>query len=241
MRAQPLAAASRASSSVDDVDGARRRAARSPRRAARPAGGRARRRPRRRPPSSGDRDLALLAAGDAAHQRGHAVGEIARTDLEPHGHALELPVGGAPAHRDVGRASSCARTPAARSSSVIARATRDDVALVAHHEHDDLMGARRGGTRRPSSSPCAMISPPTMRVDTPHDVVHAVCCAPVSSRNSMPNARAKFCPSSWLVPICSALPSPIIPSHVNVAVGAGEPLARGLDARRRRASRARRP
>ena len=32
----------------------------------------------------------------------------------------------------------------------------------------------------------------------------------------MPNARAKFWPSSWLVPICSALPSPIIASHVSV-------------------------
>ena len=26
----------------------------------------------------------------------------------------------------------------------------------------------------------------------------------------------KFCPNSWLVPICSALPSPIIPSQVHV-------------------------
>ena len=31
----------------------------------------------------------------------------------------------------------------------------------------------------------------------------------------MPNALAKFWPSSWLVPICSALPSRIIPSHVH--------------------------
>ena len=32
----------------------------------------------------------------------------------------------------------------------------------------------------------------------------------------MSKGRAKFCPSSWLVPICRALPSPIIPSHVQV-------------------------
>ncbi len=32
----------------------------------------------------------------------------------------------------------------------------------------------------------------------------------------MPKARAKFWPSSWLVAICSALPSPIIPSRVSV-------------------------
>ena len=34
----------------------------------------------------------------------------------------------------------------------------------------------------------------------------------------MSNALAKFWPSSWLVPSCSALPSPIMPSHVYVAV-----------------------
>ena len=44
----------------------------------------------------------------------------------------------------------------------------------------------------------------------------------------MPKAAAKFWPSSWLVPICSALPSPIIPSQVQVRVGPGEPLAGGL-------------
>ena len=42
--------------------------------------------------------------------------------------------------------------------------------------------------------------------------------------NWMENARAKFCPSSWLVPICRALPSPIIPSHDQVRSGPGEPL-----------------
>ena len=34
----------------------------------------------------------------------------------------------------------------------------------------------------------------------------------------MSNTRAKFCPSSWLVPICSALPSFIIPSRVRVLI-----------------------
>ena len=32
----------------------------------------------------------------------------------------------------------------------------------------------------------------------------------------MSKGLAKFCPNSWLVPICSALPSPIIPSVVQV-------------------------
>jgi hypothetical protein len=34
----------------------------------------------------------------------------------------------------------------------------------------------------------------------------------------MSNALAKFCPSSWLVPICSAFPSRIIASSVMVFV-----------------------
>ncbi len=34
----------------------------------------------------------------------------------------------------------------------------------------------------------------------------------------MSNARAKFWPSSWLVPIWSALPSRIIASHVSVLI-----------------------
>ena len=55
-----------------------------------------------------------------------------------------------------------------------------------------------------------------MRVDDPQDVVHTVCCAPSASRYWMPNTLAKFCPNSWLVPICSALPSPIIASHVRL-------------------------
>ncbi len=34
----------------------------------------------------------------------------------------------------------------------------------------------------------------------------------------MSKARAKFCPSSWLVPICRALPSRIIASSARVFV-----------------------
>jgi hypothetical protein len=35
------------------------------------------------------------------------------------------------------------------------------------------VGASRGGTRSPASSPCAMISPPTIRVELPHEVCQA--------------------------------------------------------------------
>ncbi len=38
----------------------------------------------------------------------------------------------------------------------------------------------------------------------------------------MSNARAKFWPNSWLVPICSALPSAIIASHVMVLIAPGK-------------------
>ena len=59
-----------------------------------------------------------------------------------------------------------------------------------------------------------MISAPTSRVDTPHDVCQACSDDPVEDWKVMSKALAKFWPSSWLVPICRALPSPIIPSMV---------------------------
>ena len=59
-----------------------------------------------------------------------------------------------------------------------------------------------------------MISPPTMRVDEPHDVCPAHArVPPLASRYWMSKTLAKFWPSSWLVPICRALPSPIIASR----------------------------
>ena len=63
-----------------------------------------------------------------------------------------------------------------------------------------------------------MTSPPTSRVEAPHDVCHPCTDSPVSDWNSIPNAREKFCPSSWLVPIWSALPSDIMASQVHVVV-----------------------
>src|SRR5713101_6812627 len=60
-----------------------------------------------------------------------------------------------------------------------------------------------------------MISAPISRVDTPHDVCQTCSCSPDSEEYRVPKTLAKFWPSSWLVPICSALPSPIIPSQVH--------------------------
>ncbi len=66
-----------------------------------------------------------------------------------------------------------------------------------------------------------MISPPTMRVDEPHEVCHTYSSDPDSDEYWVSNTLAKFWPSSWLVPICRALPSPIIASTVNVLMAPG--------------------
>ena len=50
----------------------------------------------------------------------------------------------------------------------------------------------------------------------------------------MSNTRAKFCPSSWLVPICSALPSRIMASHVQVVVAPEKRSLLGLAPRQDR-------
>ena len=63
-----------------------------------------------------------------------------------------------------------------------------------------------------------MISPPTIRVDVPQEVCQAYSRCELGARNSIPNALAKFCPSSCEVPICRALPSPVISSSVIVFV-----------------------
>jgi len=55
-------------------------------------------------------------------------------------------------------------------------------------------------------------------VDVPHDVVQACSTVPVADEYVMSNAFAKFWPSSCEVPICSALPSPIMASTVIVLV-----------------------
>ena len=73
-------------------------------------------------------------------------------------------------------------------------------------------GASCGGSCRPWSSPCVMITPPISRVDTPHEVCQTCWRTPCSSWNVMSKTFAKFWPRSCEVPACSALPSCIIAS-----------------------------
>ena len=54
-----------------------------------------------------------------------------------------------------------------------------------------------------------MMSPPIIRVEVPHDVDHGFARCWFLSRYSMPYASEKCWPRLWLVPACSARPSPI--------------------------------
>ena len=75
-----------------------------------------------------------------------------------------------------------------------------------------------------------MISPPIMRVETPQLVVQQVSSTPSALWYLMSKTLAKFWPSSWLVPICRALPSPIIASQASVLVAPAKRSWLGLAA-----------
>jgi hypothetical protein len=59
-----------------------------------------------------------------------------------------------------------------------------------------------------------MITPPSIRVELPHEVVATYSRVPSADRYWMSKALAKLWPRLWLVPICRALPSRIRPSQV---------------------------
>ena len=73
-----------------------------------------------------------------------------------------------------------------------------------------------------------MMSPPTSRVETPHDVCQTCSSSPALFWNFTSKALPKFWPRSWLVPACSALPSCIIASMQKLDDRAGELLVVGL-------------
>ncbi len=85
----------------------------------------------------------LLGGADPAGQGDHVLGQVAGPQLEAHGHALELPVGGPPAHRGLGagrRARPGRRPRPARRPS--APAALDDGVVVADGHHHDLDGGQ---------------------------------------------------------------------------------------------------
>ena len=80
-----------------------------------------------------------------------------------------------------------------------------------------LVPAMRGGRTRPSSSLCVMMRAPMMRVLMPQLVAQTCSTLPSESWYLTSKALAKFCPRSWLVAACRALPSCIIASIENVS------------------------
>mmetsp|Transcript_3579 Transcript_3579/g.14490 ORF Transcript_3579/g.14490 Transcript_3579/m.14490 type:complete len:300 (-) Transcript_3579:645-1544(-) len=122
--------------------------------------------------------------------------------------------------RSFSEASMSTRTPAAFSLSVtsVAAATTASrcFSFCQMGTTTTCVGAMEGGRRSPVSSPWVMMSPPTMRVETPHEVWYTWRCSPSSSRNCVPKALAKFWPRLCEVPACSALRSPIMASMVYV-------------------------
>ena len=79
-------------------------------------------------------------------------------------------------------ASSRARTPAACSADTTPAAASPTPSPSRTTTTMACTCASAGGIRRPRSSPWHMMSPPTMRVDVPHDVVQHSCWVPLASR-----------------------------------------------------------
>ena len=171
----------------------------------------------------------LLGQRDAPGQGDGVLGQVARADLDAHRARPSAPSrrrggrttcrrGRRAATRTPGAAQLGGRAPArlaARPSSSLTTSTTT------------WTGASRGGTRSPLSSPWPMISAADQPGGhAPRRLPDVLRVRRLGRGTAMPNALAKFWPSSWLVPICRALPSPIIPSQVQRVVGAGEPLAR---------------
>ena len=121
--------------------------------------------------------LAVVPAGDD-HL---ALGQIAGPDLDADRHALELPVGGPPTEADadlVVQPGPDARRHQIRLELAGGRC-RPSPSSSRTTRTTAWISATRGGIRRPRSSPWAMISPPIIRVDAPHEVVQHSCWLPV--------------------------------------------------------------
>ena len=113
------------------------------------------------------------------------------------------------------RSSTCTRTPAARSSLTASSTKTISSACPSGSLTGPLgemgtttacVGATAGGSTRPESSECDMMSAPTSRVLTPHEVAHTRSCELVSVWKVTSKALAKFWPRKCEVPLCSAQP-----------------------------------
>ena len=112
------------------------------------------------------------------------------------------------------RSSRWARIPAPRRRACASRALGSTASLQSPFRGGmgtitTWCGATFGGRIRPESSPCVITRPPIIRVDVPQEVDQGSARCWSLSRYSIPYAVAKCCPRLWLVPACSALPSPI--------------------------------
>ena len=157
-----------------------------------------------------------LLAAEAAGQDDPTRRNVPRTELDPHRHALELPLGElvtrAGADRDRRGAPGCRARPGRRA----ARPRRSSPTRAPRRTGRSARsppgsGATAGGRRSPASSPWAMIVAPTMRGRESPRSAPCVLRAPSAFRKVTSYALAKFWPRKWLVPHWSAFPSRISP------------------------------
>ena len=154
---------------------------------------------------------AHLGAVNPWHHHHFPALHVARPDLHAHRQALALPLEELRARRQVpARVRHPPRTPG------VPQRRRDDGAAFAHHpahcsvappdrHHDHLRGCQPG--RHHHAHVVAVghhQSPDQARGDAPRGVP-GVLLAPSSLWKVRPNWRAKFWPSMWEVPACSAL------------------------------------
>ena len=119
-----------------------------------------------------------LRPGVPAHEHRLAGVELTGADLHADGDALELPVDHPAAEGRVGAAVELRRRPAAESSAARAAALSPAPSSSRTTRTTTWTGARRGGIRRPASSPWAMTSAPMSRDDAPHEVCQTCSSLP---------------------------------------------------------------
>jgi len=94
--------------------------------------------------------------------------------------------------------------------------------LLPDGDDDDLLGGDAGREHEPLLVGVrVMMSAPSARHESPHEVVCAIRSSSSSSENVMSNASANDCPRWWEVPACTDFPSGISASTVVVVSAPG--------------------